>query len=407
MQFDELFEDIKLWKDISPDFYSETYPSKMERACKFYKVFTRSIVSRVIDVAYRFDDRDVIFVFPVERFFNLCDIIHPKYNLLTFSNIFSRNITSKYSNAKILSNNRMQKGIYQSFKFHDMRYAKKSLDDLISVFDRNRVKLIILGNDWTFFERLCAFAGRELGIPVVTIQHGIYHKSIIDIMEFGKYSNEFWCWSEYVKDNYEKTYGKKHNFIKVVGYPHFLNNDFKFINTDRVLFISSPWQYENRAICSEYEMTIEKVLDACQILGKKFVFRPHPGEDINYWEKRFSYRDDFNISTGVGFADDVNRSGVLIGDCSSGLLEANMLHRRAIQVVWHEEIKKLAYDELYNSLIKAENSVDDIACAISDNIGKYYEGDEISYMVGESDIFETRIKECIMNIMNSNDVRSC
>ena len=379
LNYQVLFEDVNVWAKITPDYYTMTYPLTMKKACKTYKVIARTLKSKLLDIEKRLDNRKVIFIYPIGRFFRLADIIHEKYNLFTFDNVFSKEISSKYKNVKVLSNNIIQKGIFKSFTTHKMRYAQKAFERTKKIFIHNKVQLIILGNDWTFFERLCALVGKHLKIPVVTLQHGIYHKDTIKIMEFGKYSDQFWCWSDYVKKNHELIYGEKNGFIKIVGYPHELPSDFCFIQKDKVLFIGTPYLNENKSLCFDYENMIEKVIEACDELNLKFIFRPHPGENREYYVNRFNNFKNFILSSEPSLSKDVISSGIVIGDTSSALLEANLLHRRAIQVVWSDKLGIDLYDELYDSFIKAENSKESIREAIKQNIGMYYEDDKIFY----------------------------
>lgn len=402
LKYDELFEDISVAEKYAPDYYTKTYPKLMKKAVRPWKVIARSVVSNLKDRLNDLDKRDTVCIYPLERFFNLGDIICDDYNLFTFGDVFSNLITKRYDNVKVLSNNAIQRNIFKSFETHDMHYAYEAMSRLEQILKSNKIKIIILGNDWTFFERLCAYAGREAEIPIVCLQHGIYHKNMIDIMEFGKYSTQFWCWSEYVKKYYEELYGIKEGFLRVVGYPHKVPSDCGFKNKNRVLFVSTPYSIDDRSVLEDYEKVVESVMDVCRLNNLEFSFRPHPREKINYYRDRFSNYNNFRISMESNVQKDILDSGIVIGDISSMLLEANILNRRVIQLIWNDNVKKLSQSELYDSFVKISNNTNELTDAILNNIGKDYNDKKIFYATGDPRIFKRNIIINIYSIINSN-----
>lgn len=398
--FDDLYENIKVLSNYTPDYYRFTYPAKMRKACRIHKVLVRTVASRIIDAINKLDSRPVVFVYPAERFPNLCEKISGDFNILTFSNIFLKTDTVKKYGIKVLSNSNLQNEIFKSFNTGDMRFARHAQKNLIKVFENNNVGLIIIGDDWTFFERMCAIAGRLLNVPVVSLQHGIYHKDAMIVQQSGKVSTYFWCWSNYVKDSYEALFNPVEGFVQVVGYPHKLLSDYKFVNKDRVLFMSTPYYEDDRSKYDGFMDLIREVISICDELHLEFVIRLHPRDKAEMFEREFGNLHNFNISKEKNLYKDIKDSGIIIGDLSSTLLEANLLHRRSVQIKWNEIVENFSKNELYDSLIKVGNQKVEIKHAIASNIGQYYDDEKLFYHTGDPKLFEMCIVEKIKKTMN-------
>ncbi len=398
--YEDVYEDIIVNGIISPDMYTTTYPNVMKHETGLLKCLTKSLYNVYENARYKYDNRDNIFVFPFLRFFDMCSFLHIQYNILTFGGSLNKKFREKkYKNVKAVYYAVESRLLYKGFLTHNMKYPIRAISRIDRLFKSNNTKLIIIGNDWTFIERAIAISGHRLGIPVIVLQHGIYNSETIKIMEFGKYSDRFWCWSDYVKDTYEKTYSPPVNFVKVVGYPHKVRN-YSNKGEDRVLFISTPYCLEDSRLFDEYKKLIGLVMDCCSDLGITFVIRLHPSENSEHYLDLFNNRN-FSISEQSDLWKDLCQSGLIIGDSSSVLVEAGLVQKRALQVLWNEKIQRIAKDDLYSSTIKVEYDKKSIYDAIKSNYGESSNDNNTRYCIGDSSVFEEQINSEVAKLLEN------
>lgn len=377
-------------KKAGSENYDLRYCESMERELRFHRVVIKKIVNAAVNAFVRLDSRSTVFVWPFARFTDVFKTLAKDYNLLTFHSVLDSAFRHKgYDNAKSLYSIDVDRLIYKGLRLKNIEYTKQAIAILCSYFKSNHVRMIIVGNDWTFFERAIVLAGRSMHIPVVVLQHGLYLKSGLSLIHMGKYADYFWCWSAYTKDCYMELYHMADDFISVIGYPYEVKNK-PIENSRRVLFAGTPYSYINHNLMDEYIELIKIIIQACKDLNLHFSLRLHPGEDRAVYANYFENMNEVNISSVTNLEDDVLNSGIVIGDNTSVLLQAICMNRPAIQILWNKEIQQVSKDVAYKSTIKVNYNIDDIKSAINNNIGNYNEVN-LKYELGELGVFKENI----------------
>lgn len=369
-------------------FFQETYPERMKEESRLREWIPRNILNFLEDRRNIYEkDKSNIFIYPFGRFKNLGQIVKDKYNILTFGNFFDR---GGIENLKCHYDINVSQLLYRGFRDNDVNQAKMAVRYICRLFQRNSIRLAIIGNDTTFKERAIAIACHEIGIPVVALQHGLYTRESIRKEPIGRYSNAFWCWSRFIKEEYEKCHPTMKGFVRVVGYPHKMV-DRNISTPDTVLFACVAYKEFESIVVDPYMEMIKTVYMACADLRLKLRLRLHPGECKELYERYLGNRQGLSISRETDLMNDIADSALVMGDVSSVLLEAGLAHRKAISIIWNDKVKEMVKDPAYLTVVKVENRLEDIIKSIEDNIGVYDNNGLVDYYAGERDVFKERV----------------
>lgn len=252
-------------------------------------------------------------------------------------------------------------------------WTQKAVKKLCEVLNKKKINLIVLGNDATFFERTCIVAGRRLGIPVVSLQHGIYAGTAEEFREReeGKYSDYHWVWGETTRQKFLEAFGFAENRVKVIGYP-FKMSDFvlNHINRSkkRVMFIGVYYSLYNTEDGKKFENLAKMVCDICRECGYEFVYRCHPNEDLEQVTIVYRGYAGFNISTEKSLYKDLASVDLLIGDVSSVMVEGALIGKSTVQVLRNDYIEKIANDNIFSFAYKVKFDRTEIKNAIVNNL---------------------------------------
>lgn len=211
---------------------------------------------------------------------------------------------------------------------NDEDLLQQGLDKIKNTFNHINPDLIILESDHIPVYRAMTLAAREIGIPTVEIQHGIY---MSDFVPTGREVDYVFVWGEHFKNLYLKNGIKKPDQIKILGYP-FQFKKYGSNNRERKLIIYLGQSYENYnkdLIVNKIE-TIKDLQEMCNKLNFDFVYRPHPSEDLNLLKSEIT---DINLtSPGETLQETFENGDIFIAFNSTALVEANLCSKLSIQL---------------------------------------------------------------------------
>jgi hypothetical protein len=233
----------------------------------------------------------------------------------------------------------------------------KSLDKLKEVFEYLNPDVVVLNDDVLHPSRALILVSKELGVPTVEIQHGIYHSK--GIVPPGKYSDYVFVWGEYFKNIYLDKKIRHSNTIKILGYPYEMEKiqHHKNSNTPKtVYYLSEDYESYDLKLMDIKIRNIKNLQDLCNNLGFTFVYRPHPSEDplvlksklphITVSSKRETLKTSFK------------KGDIFISFNSTALIEAKLYGKMCIQLKYYpvptDDFEKLGICPSYNDIDEIE-----------------------------------------------------
>ena len=191
---------------------------------------------------------------------------------------------------------------------------------------------IILGNDSLPIERALVLVAKKLKIPTIVIQHG-HHTSNIPLYD-GKIADYILVWGEYLKNLYIKNGIRKPDDLYILGYPLQIEKNNIFCNEDNnytVCYLGQKWEKYSNVLFEDKIDTIKKLNDICVKLRIDFIYRPHPGENIELINNKIS-----NIKftqKGEKLIDTIKNNNIFVSFNSTALVEAFMYSKICIQLL--------------------------------------------------------------------------
>jgi hypothetical protein len=219
--------------------------------------------------------------------------------------------------------------LYSGIINHDENLLYKNLDELKRVFLYLNPDFIVLLDDALPDSRAIICVSKELGIPTVEIQHGIYFSD--SIINTGKYSDYLFVWGEYFKNLYVKNKIRNGKNIRILGYPHKIRNNPKFNSSNVIYYLGDDYERYDKSIINIKKETIFNLNSLCNELGFKFVYRPHPSENVKFLKSQLP---------NIRFAPDkeklyesFDKGDIFISFNSTSLVEAALESKLCIQLI--------------------------------------------------------------------------
>ena len=318
------------------------------------------------------------------NFFIICNSIHQMKKEYRYRENFRNHFPHKWETL-----------INKSFFSKNMYCAHKAIELIKQYITKNNIRIVIIGNDKLFLEKAVIFAARECKVPVVIMQHGVYNKDSFEKLHSAYTCDYFWAWSDYTKDIYLDVYNKENNSVKVIGYP------FEIVRgrpqkKRTVLFLGNYYANVNKIEGERYLNIAKMVYDICIKKEYIFTYRPHPSEIID---------DSYgillkSIRKGVPLAEDLKYNEIVIGDISSVMLEAGLIGRKVIQIIWSDRSKIGFTDPIYSFTLKCSDNYQDIEQLLDNVFNKDDEAFIDDYYLKVNDNFETTIFNLINELLN-------
>jgi len=174
--------------------------------------------------------------------------------------------------------------LYSGIINHDENLLFKNLDELKKVFIYLNPDVIVILDDALPDSRAIIWVSNELGIPTVEIQHGIYCSD--PLIPTGRYSDYLFVWGKYFRNIYIKNKIRNKKTIKILGYPHKIRSNLKFNNSNIIYYLGDDFENYNKSIIDIKKELIFTLNSLCGELGFKFVYRPHPSEDVKFMKSQ-------------------------------------------------------------------------------------------------------------------------
>ena len=395
--YDELFQDKLIFESIGRgSYYEETYPELVRKRNRKPTRFVKYILNAEQEIRKKHNKRGNL-LFLEHTFENIARNLNKNYNIYLLHD--SINIYKDYRNQKYYQHfyRTWLKEIDKSFITHNMSYALGAMKQVESFLVNNDIDLVFTGNDKMFMEKLLLTASKNVNIQTVVIQHGIYTDEVsFEKLKTADTAENFWTWSQYVKDCYLRRYGKKDSCVKVIGYPFDLLEPSKG-SSKAVLFIGNNYRKGDSIEGSKFIKVAKVVLDVCNELNIPFYYRPHPGEIVDS-----EYGDILNhISRSNKLLEDIANARIVVGDISSVMVEAGLCRKHVIQIMWNQLSRTASTDPLYGFTIKVNEARGEIREAICQCLNSDVENEIDEYYLYRNQSFFDDINKYVDELIRN------
>ena len=222
--------------------------------------------------------------------------------------------------------------VYNYLIGKDIKYLYQLNQEVEKRLKLLRPNYIVLWNDVLPIERATILASRKLGITTLEIQHGIYQSNYPLIN--GRVADYILVWGQSFKDLYIKKGARKSEEIYILGYPHLIEKPGLNQRKKRdytVYYLGQNFEDFNKELININLKTVNVLNKICTNLGIKFIYRPHPGENVIALKKKL-----LNISFAADKEDlieTINNGDIFISFNSTALIEAAMRSKVCLQLV--------------------------------------------------------------------------
>lgn len=250
---------------------------------------------------------------------------------------------------------------------NDEQFLYRLLGGVKEKIKKTNPDYVVLWNDSLPIERAIVLVCRELGIPTIDIQHGIYN--LKDPLFDGATADYVFVWGRYFKDMYIKKGIRKADSIYILGYPYIIESVKSAGKKDKkisVCYLGQDYELYDEKLLSIKIETIRSLEKTCGKLGMKLTYRPHPGDDLKMLKTKlpgvnFSSRNE-------KLSEAFKKGDIFISYNSTALMEASMRSKISLQLMNYplgadnyEELgvcsKALkTIEELENYLVKISDS---------------------------------------------------
>lgn len=241
--------------------------------------------------------------------------------------------------------------------------------------------LIVLRTDSSPIDRALIIAAKELGIPTINLQDGIYVSKYPLI--HGRAADYVFVWGKYFKNLYLKQKIRNSDTVKILGYPYRLNllpQDNKAQKLT-VYYLGQNFELYNKKLLELKVETIRILNKICKKYGFEFIYRPHPGDFRKLLQKKLS-EVKFTPETET-LKDSFKKGNIFISFNSTSLIEAALHGKLALQLknypVPTDDFEKLGIvSKSFNNIKELENYLKEIA-KVRD-IGQFYKSFNSEYI---------------------------
>jgi hypothetical protein len=209
--------------------------------------------------------------------------------------------------------------------------ADETLGAIRAALREIRPHVLVLHNDSLFLLRAMIYVANSLGIPVLTIQHGLVMGDTEPQLMDGHYSDYLLAWSDYMRELYLDADIAHPSRIDVIGYPYAMLTLIEGSGPIRhVCMLGQPWELYDRSLAPRKREVLRNVYAACESRGLNLVYRPHPTESRA--ELQEAAMPALLTPSSESLREAFNRYDVFVSINSTALIEAALRKRRALQV---------------------------------------------------------------------------
>ncbi|MFC1499690.1 hypothetical protein ACFL6T_01580 [Candidatus Zixiibacteriota bacterium] len=204
--------------------------------------------------------------------------------------------------------------------------------DIERTLRRFSPRVVVLKNDSLFLERAVITAARSLGIPAVTIQHGLFMRVIESSLFDGYWTDHMLVWGEVFRDLYLENDILPEGRVHVLGYP-FPVTPIPARSIDdppTICLLGQPWELYVESLREMKYQVISTLRDACARMEIDLIYRPHPAEQRDALINSFPSLRLTSESATLGEA--INSYDYFLSWTSTALIEAALHGRSAAQI---------------------------------------------------------------------------
>ena len=218
------------------------------------------------------------------------------------------------------------------------KIIKNYMDFVKKLLIKSSPDIIVLRTDSFPADRMLIMVAKELGIPTINIQDGIYQSNLSLI--HGRAADYVFVWGNHFRDLYIKQDIKSGNKIKVLGYPYEVMQDSSShlsfnpnIGTRNfiVYYFGQNFEAYNKDLLDIKVETINSLNELCESLCLKFIYRPHPGDDLTLLRKK-TFNVEFTPKNET-LEESINKGDIFVSFNSTALVEASLRSKLTIQLM--------------------------------------------------------------------------
>lgn len=208
------------------------------------------------------------------------------------------------------------------------------LDDIAELLWNLKPRLIVYRADSRPLERAFSVMAKAMGIPVATIQHGLFPSTTDPKLLEGDASDYFLTWGNFSSEMLSRSGYLPKDRFHVIGYPYPTQSLplSKVVpeHLKTVVFLGQPFELYKDSWRDAKVRSIQFAMEACQDLGLEFRYRMHPSETPESLSDLVPFEALLPQSQPL---DEVFIQYETFLSCtSSALIEAGLHGRTAIQI---------------------------------------------------------------------------
>lgn len=187
----------------------------------------------------------------------------------------------------------------------------------------------------TTLNNFLAYFFKKQGKKVIYLQHGIYQLKNYELDAATKnFANGFVVWGEAFKNLFIRN-GVAADRIRVGCINKSVKKSRNYSADKNICFLGLPLTKFSDEVREEALVVIRRTNEACVSAGYEMVYKPHPMENIADTKQRFAEHNIHVriISVKQNLQNTLNKYNFFIGFYSTGLIEASMLHKKALQIL--------------------------------------------------------------------------
>lgn len=395
-----LFEEpVEILKKNGFMYYEEDTLKNLEKYISYYNFHRLTgIASKTFYYIPKFHNKNknnILLDHFLYKYTNIIDQLKFDFNPIFFGSGLMPFIFSLKKKISYYPMNNIYKDLYDGIININDNLLETSFNNLIIILKNINPKLIILFRDFTPETRLMALVAKELKIPTVEIQHGIYPKK--NEIVTGNYVDYVFVWGKYFKNLYLNSEITMNGKIKILGYPHPVKKS-PISNTKRVVYLGQNLESYGKRFLENKIDILRELNKLCNNLHLKFLYRPHPADALT---KSFNSKEIKFIPKKQDLNHTIKNNEIFISFNSTSLIEAALNSKICIQLNNYDlpcdNFEKMGICKSVTTIKDLERFLKNITK--TNDITKFYFPVDKNYIETSHDPGK-KFSKLIMNILN-------
>jgi hypothetical protein len=178
-------------------------------------------------------------------------------------------------------------------------------------------------------ERSVILACKNMGIPTLNIQEGIYQ----DVPIQGNATDYVLVWGKFFKNLYLTKGNRNSHEVYILGYPHKIDTNAKKYDQKKLdlqmCYLGQCFESYKKE-CLQIKLdTLNKLNKMCINLNMKFSYRPHPGDNVKLLKQSLP---KIKFLEKEKLEETFKRGDIFVSFNSTSLIEASMHSKLCIQL---------------------------------------------------------------------------